>query len=106
MNEKEIIYIDETSVNLWSYRRCLWQKVDYPIPVRLAKDRGSGLTVIGAISNKRPDMVYCIADSTNKYAVKDLILKMKVSWGSLNECVMVMDNHTAHKSHLIADFLD
>ena len=98
--------MDETSVNLWQYRRRMWMPSEQAIKVPQSKDRGSGITIIGAISNKRPDMVYLLAESTNKQATKDFFLKMNRQWAGVHEAVIVMDNHPAHHSHLVEDCLN
>lgn len=56
----EILYFDETSLNLWAHRRKVWIKKDDPFRVRLSAQQGHNLTVLGCISNKRKELCYSI----------------------------------------------
>ena len=51
-------------------------------------------------------MVYMLADSTNKEAVKEFFLKMNRQWEGIWDAAVVMDNHPAHHSHLVEHCLD
>ena len=55
---KEIWYLDETTVNLWTRRVKTWMHKSKPIKFQLAEDRGSSITVNGAISSKGGKLVY------------------------------------------------
>ena len=52
--KKEIIYMDETSTNVWESKFKVWQPTNTVLPMvySLPKKRGSNITIIGAISNK------------------------------------------------------
>jgi hypothetical protein len=69
MEEKEVVYIDETSVSVWDRRVRTWMYRENPIPHVLAKERGHSITVLGAISTKRDGLEYCFSHSTNAQAV-------------------------------------
>ena len=66
-SKTEILYIDETSTNLWELKSKIWQPRNLIIPMSytLPKTRGSNVTVIVAISNKELRIYYKIGETTN-----------------------------------------
>ena len=54
-DDKEIIYMDETSTNVWESKYKMWQPKNSILPMvySLPNKRGSNATIIGAITNKR-----------------------------------------------------
>ena len=103
---REIVYMDETSVNMWNFRRRNWMSRSAPMKVTLCKDRGCGLTIFGAISNKRPELKYLIAKSTNKEDTVNFFEKLKREWEGFWNVIVVMDNHRAHHSNIVQDLLN
>lgn len=84
--KKNVVYIDETSFNLWSYPKKLWLHRSH-LHVTIPTSRGSGVTLIGALSNKN-GLIYChlIKDSNTietfidfAQALIDCLGKEKVS---------------------------
>ena len=68
----ELIWLDETTVNQWGTRvDKIWQEKDNPIVIRLP-DRGSSVTVYGALFSKDGRLVYFPGTST---CTDELILK-------------------------------
>jgi transposase len=104
--DREIIYVDETTVHLWSYRRKIWMPSDNPIKVILPADRGHSVTVVGAISNKRDDMVYMLTKSTNKEDTARFLALLRSKWPSAWDASLVWDNHPAHTSNMVQAFLE
>jgi hypothetical protein len=45
-----LVYFDEASFNLWLRNRRTWTPKDEPIKYPLGRNRGKGITVMGAIS--------------------------------------------------------
>ena len=72
---KEIIYIDETSTHLWEIKKKIWQPRHATIPMTydLPKERGSNVTVIGAITSKSDKLYFLVRKTTNIEYVKDFI---------------------------------
>ena len=64
--DRQIIFMDETSTNLWEKMRGFWMRKDELIDVTLNKDRGSSITMIGGISNKWDNLEYILTDKTTK----------------------------------------
>ena len=64
---REIIYIYETSTNLWEFKKKIWQPRNTVLPMSyiLPKTRGSNVTVIGAITNLKSNIFYHIGETTN-----------------------------------------
>ena len=104
--DKEIIYVDETTVNLWSYRSRCWMPRDNPIKVTLPPKRGHSVTVIGAISNKRDDFVYMLTKSTNKEDCATFLELMRRKWPTSWDAALVWDNHPSHMSNLVGSVLN
>ena len=54
-DDKEIIYMDETSTNVWESKYKIWQPNNSILPMvySLPNKRGSNVTIIGAITNKK-----------------------------------------------------
>lgn len=62
----EVVWIDETSTNLWDQRGGVWQQRGEPMNVYRNSDRGKSTTVFGALFRKEARLRYCFAKSTNK----------------------------------------
>jgi hypothetical protein len=62
---KCIIYFDETSSFKWDWQRNVWQPRDDKIKFQQNPDRGHSITVMGAICNKMPRLVYDLFEKTN-----------------------------------------
>ena len=58
---REIMYFDEASTHLWETRSSIWQPKDDNIRVAIPASRGSGVTMMGAVSNKDQFFRYYIA---------------------------------------------
>jgi transposase len=99
--KKQIMYMDETSSHLWEKISSVWMPKDEFIQFRLNKDRGKSMTIIGAICTQWPMMKYYVCAKTNVVCVMEFfnLLKGHVQKGS----VMVLDNHTAHRSQKVRD---
>ena len=72
-DDREIIYLDETSTNLWQMRKKLWMHPDNPMKVPIPADKGKNITIIGAITTKSDQIYYRLCDTTNKQNLKDFL---------------------------------
>ena len=66
-NNVEIIYVDETSCNLWTmcnYKA--WQPKDQRIFLPLAASRGASVSIIGAISTKNDRFLWKLAETNDE----------------------------------------
>jgi transposase len=97
---KEVFFLDETSTHMWEKLKKTWMESEDPISIVLPTSRGNGLTILGAISNKRPGLTYTIASSTNSAEVLRLLEKMQAEH-RLKGAVIVLDNHRAHYSIIV-----
>jgi len=99
--------MDETSTNVWEFQGRIWQPRHGTIPMAytLPKVRGSNVTIIGAITSLSEKIFYHIGETTNKDEVNAFFDKMDSQIG-LKDKVIVMDNHPAHHSHLIREYLE
>ena len=64
-DNEEIWFMDETTCNLWQNMRKVWRPIDRPFHILLPDDRGTSITIIGAIGWKSQRLVYSIQDRTN-----------------------------------------
>jgi len=105
--KKDIVFIDESSTDLWDKRGKIWQPKDsiLPMVIQKSRDRGKSITIIGGISLQLKGMYFHLAETTNKETVENFFKKFhnKVD---LSDKVIVMDNHAAHLSQEVQDFLD
>ena len=49
-----VVYFDETSCNMWHRKRMSWSTRNQPVKMHLNRDRGHGVTVLGAIGERLP----------------------------------------------------
>ena len=69
MDGREVICMDETSTCLWERKRKVWQPRGIPIKQVLSKTRGQSITILGAISTHRPEIMYTLDSKTNNASV-------------------------------------
>ena len=98
---QNVVYFDETSCNMWMRKRYSWCQGDNPIRMHLNRDRGQGITIMGAIGHKLPQGVFVIAKSTNQVDVGEFLKRLRNTVSPLpstnNErIVLVVDNHPSH----------
>ena len=99
---REIIFIDETSTNMWDLRKRIWQPKDsrLPLVVQRANTKEKNVTIIGAVSLKMKMIYHHVTNKTNTITVEEFFKKMEKREGICNK-VKVMDNHGAHTSNSI-----
>ncbi len=98
LNEKEILFFDEASTHLWEFQSRIWQSMDNPIRIPIAKSRGTGLQILGALSSKENHFYYSIlqeGSSICNQTIKDFFESLNVK-KSLRNCIIVLDRHPAH----------
>jgi transposase len=105
MAGREIVYMDETSVSVWDRNVSTWMYRVDPLPHVLPKDRGQSITVLGAISTKRPGLEYAFSHSTNQAAVASLMKRVLRRSEDSEELVVVWDNHSSHWSRGVAELI-
>jgi hypothetical protein len=71
-----------------------------PIDMTLNSDRGKSVTIIGGVSTAWPDMKYIVTDKTNVICFKLFLnhIGQFVDKTAPEKTVLVLDNHSAHKS--------
>ena len=102
---RDMIYLDETSTHMWEKRSRVWMPKDNPIYLRLKRDRGHSRTVIGAICLKLPNMKYMVCDKTNGVNFREFLLNLSKEVDPKN-CVIVLDNHAAHRSETSVEYAE
>jgi len=96
---------------MWMRRRTTWSSCYRPVKFRLNKDRGRGVTILGAIGECLPRMVTTLAYSTNREAVVDFLRSLRSAFSPdylnrqepLATLVVVLDNHRAHITSEVAE---
>lgn len=101
MEDIRVIYVDETTFNLWMQPSKLWLKPNMAIPIQ--NNRGKSLTLIGAIEEQYGLMLYhIIQDTTNTSTfipfIEALLKKLKN-----DKAIVVMDNLRVRKTKKVRE---
>ena len=107
MQGREIVYMDETSTDCWATRTKIWQPKDsvLPLVIQRTQKKEENITIIGAISVQNDSLFHLVTYSTSIDTVQDFYKRYRNS-EQLDDKVIVMDNHRAHWSEKIQDFLE
>jgi len=65
MAGREVLFLDETSFNLWMRKSRIWMRRCNPIRVKINQGCLKYVTLYGAISSKQERFFYQIASATN-----------------------------------------
>jgi len=98
-----VVYADESSFNMWIKMRSTWMNVEQPVKIILNKHRGSGITVVGAISKRLEKPLFMLAKSTNS---EDFMAFLKLLRSRFAYCKgttihLVLDNAAAHHNNFV-----
>lgn len=74
-----LVYFDETSCNMWMRKRMTWSTRLNPVKMTLNKDRGKGVTVLGAIGMRLPQGVFQLAKTTNQHEVAEFLTEIRMA---------------------------
>jgi len=97
--ETPLVYFDEASFNLWLRNRKTWTASVDPIKYVLNKNRGKGITVMGAISNHLGKPLFTLETSTNSNAFCKFLGRLRQRFPLRSTRVtIVLDNAKAHKT--------
>ena len=70
-----------------------------PFSVKLGTKRGSGTTVLGAISNRREEIIFTTSNGTNRIAVLGFFILLATKLNRDMKTVVVLDNHPSHHTN-------
>jgi len=99
-----LVYFDEASFNLWLRSRKTWTPREEPIKYPLGRNRGKGITVMGAISQHLGKPLFTLEESTNSRAFADFLQKLRKRFPLRSTRVtIVLDNHKAHRTTLVTN---
>ncbi len=94
-----LVYFDEASFNLWLRNRRTWTPRFEPIKYPLGKNRGKGITVMGAISQHLGKPLFTLESSTNSKAFVEFLIKLRKRFPLKSTRVtIVLDNAKAHRT--------
>lgn len=100
----EIIYIDETSFNLWQQPQKMWIKPG--MKVELPDTRGQSISMIGGLSIHRGLLhTTTFAGSNNTETFHRFVIGLKAKCLD-GKCIIVMDNLSVHKSKTIKELFN
>ena len=98
---KTVIWIDETTCNLWANKGKIWQSLRNPMHIKLP-ERGKSITVFGGLFSNTGKFEYMIGDTTNK---EDFLLFLEDHIYPLiddvNNTVLCFDNHASHYAIIV-----
>ena len=101
---KEFFFMDETSSHCWERLSKVYMPKTDPFEMRFRSTRGRSVTVIGAISATTPKLIFSTADKTNTANVLAFLTKLRGEMKDPKNCVVVLDNHSAHKSNPVTEY--
>ena len=104
---KQVYFFDETSTSAWDTQRKTWSKNEYSVTLPIQASRGRSITIMGAIGGSPIQWIYDTATRTNTDEVMRFFIQMFAQLRrthDLKECVIVMDNHSVHRSKLMTEF--
>jgi transposase len=91
------VYFDEASFNLWLRAKRTWTPRELPIKYPLNKNRGKGITVMGAISPHLGKPLFTLESSTNSLAFQNFLKKLRQRFPLKQTRVyIVLENARAH----------
>ena len=104
MQVRPIIYIDQTSFNDWMPRGKTWQRPGDRIKCVLHNLKSQNFTLYGGITETG---LFCwgIYDSTSIDNFRAFMRVMKNDLDSLKNYILVMDNHSSHRSQVVKDLI-
>ena len=109
-HNKYIYFMDETSVNLWLTNNKTWSCDSNPISLPMQPTRLRSRTIIACVGDAPVDIVHQVCEKTNTASVilflRKFILRQEEQNRDLRDVVLVTDNHPAHRSYAVADFLN
>ena len=106
-NGDEIIFIDECSVHPWNTagRKC-WQRKDQSVFIKKDNYSQHSISVQGAISNKRPGLLWQCSEGNNTDFFL-LFLRKLLSWPfERHRTLIVLDLATYHSSRRVKRWFD
>ena len=102
----DIVWIDETTTNLWDCQSKVWQQRGDPLTIYRSSDRGKSQTIIGGLFMKSAELRWSFAKSTNK---EDFLEFLKNQIDRFTKyprtTVLVLDNHRAHHAKTVQAWL-
>lgn len=101
---KEVVYIDETTFNLWQQPSRSWLTKE--MSLNLPTSRGKSLTLIGALSQQRGLFHINIFNGSNKAATFARFLHGLKQKAEQRPLVLVMDNLSVHKARSVQSLYD
>jgi transposase len=100
----EIVYVDETTFNLWQAPSRIWLKPG--MRVELPNQRGHSISMIGAISTQRGLFhTHTFASTNTSETFIDFVVGLKAKCQD-RACIVVMDNLSVHKTKTVKGLFD
>lgn len=107
----DVIFADETSTSLWGDSRIkkTWMHIDKAIPLSVNTTRGSNMTIMGAVGNCLPELVFKVYEKTEAKTFRNFLIYLK---GQVQQQyrrskpTLVLDNLACHKSESVAKHYD
>ena len=92
-----LIYFDEASFNLWLRNKRTWTPKVEPVKYPLGRNRGKGITVMGAISQFMGKPLFSMEKSTNSVAFQRFLRLLRNRFKLRSTRLhLVLDNARAH----------
>jgi len=98
MNNERIIYVDETTFNLWQMPKKLWLSESHK-EFTMQSNRGTSISLIGAIDNRVGLIYYTIFEGSNNVERFKEFMKGLMKTLKKDRAAIVLDNLPIHISH-------
>jgi transposase len=88
---------------MWLKMKSTWMNAEQPIKITLNKNRGNGITVIGAISEHLSKPLFMLAKSTNNEDFVDFLKLLRSRFAHCKSTTihLVLDNAAAHHTNFV-----
>ena len=92
-----LLYFDEASFNLWLRNKRTWTPKIEPVKYPIGRNRGKGITVMGAISQFMGKPLFALEKSTNSQAFQNFLRLIRTRFKLRSTRLhLVLDNARAH----------
>ena len=104
--DKQVYYMDQTSVNLWYTCKKTWTTVSKPVYLPMQATGYRNVTIYGIIGGNSGEFIHMVTDKTNSDNTQAFLQQfLHLASAPHEEIIIVADNHSSHKSRSTKIFL-
>ena len=96
--DKQVYYMDQTSVNLWYTQKKTWTTATKPVYLPMQPTGCRNVTIYGIIGGNSGEFIHMVTDKTNSENTQAFIQQLlHLADAPQEEIIIVADNHSSHK---------